>query len=142
VIYGQFSALLSQRLSTPDSAQCGEGSSRDRQHQPQARLMLPMLAARPMLPGAPAICHAAGMTVQIAVKLDDGLAEQLKAAAADAGTNLSEWIRAALQHQALVAKAMRARAEEDTRGPRYTQAEEVALMASRRRRAIAALDEQ
>jgi hypothetical protein len=28
------------------------------------------------------------MTVQIAVKLDDGLAEQVKAAAEDAGTNL------------------------------------------------------
>ena len=38
------------------------------------------------------------MTVQIAVKLDDGLAEQIKAAAADAGTNLSEWVRTALQH--------------------------------------------
>jgi predicted DNA binding CopG/RHH family protein len=40
------------------------------------------------------------MAVQIAVNLDDCLAEQIKAAAADAGTNLSEWIRAAL-HQAL-----------------------------------------
>jgi hypothetical protein len=67
------------------------------------------------------------MTVQIAVKLDDCLAEQIKAAAADAGTSLSEWIRAALRHQALVAKAMRARAEEDTRGPRYTEAQEAAL---------------
>jgi hypothetical protein len=75
------------------------------------------------------------------VNLDDGLAEQLKAAAADAGTNLSEWIRAALRHQALVATAMRARAEEDTRRPRYTAEQEAALMASRRRR-IAALDEQ
>lgn len=82
------------------------------------------------------------MTVQIAVKLDDGLAEQVKAAAADAGTNLSEWIRAALQHQALVAKAMRARAEEDSRGVAYTDEQEVALMTARRRRAIAALDEQ
>jgi metal-responsive CopG/Arc/MetJ family transcriptional regulator len=95
-----------------------------------------------MFSGAPAICHAAGMTVQIAVNLDDGLAEQLKAAAEDAGTNLSEWIRAALRHQALVAKAMRARAEEDTRAAPYTEAQEAALMATRRRRAIAALDEQ
>jgi Ribbon-helix-helix protein, copG family len=82
------------------------------------------------------------MTVQIAVRLDDGLAEQVKAAAADAGTNLSEWIRAALQRQALVAKSMRARAEEDAREAVYTDEQEAALMAARRRRAIAALDEQ
>jgi hypothetical protein len=48
------------------------------------------------------------MTVQIAVKLDDGLAEEVRAAAADAGTNLSEWVRATLQHQALVARSKRA----------------------------------
>lgn len=83
-----------------------------------------------------------GMTVQIAVKLDDGLAEQVRAAAADAGTNLSEWVRAALSHQALVAKSMRARAEEDARAAVYTDEQEAALMAARRRRAIAALDEQ
>jgi hypothetical protein len=82
------------------------------------------------------------MTVQIAVKLDDGLAEQVKAAAADAGANLSEWVRAALQHQALVAKSMRARAEEDARDVVYTDEQEAALMAARRRRAIAALDER
>lgn len=82
------------------------------------------------------------MTVQIAVKLDDGLAEQVKAAAADAGTNLSEWVRSALQHQAAAAKARRARAEEDARGPVYTAEQEAALMTARRRRAIAALDEQ
>ena len=86
------------------------------------------------------ICHALGMTVQIA--LDDGLAEQVRVAAADAGTNLSEWVRAALQYQAAVAKARRARAEEDDRGPVYTPEQEAALMAARRRRAIAALDEQ
>ena len=87
------------------------------------------------------ICHTGRMTVQIAVKLDDDLAEQVKAAAADAGTNLSEWVRKALQHQAAVAKAMRARAEEDARASLYTDERERALMASRRRRAIAALDE-
>jgi hypothetical protein len=37
---------------------------------------------------------------------------------------------------------MRARAEEDARGPVYTDEQESALMAARRRRAIAALDEQ
>ncbi|MGH3718504.1 MAG: hypothetical protein ACRDRI_06595 [Pseudonocardiaceae bacterium] len=82
------------------------------------------------------------MTVQIAVKLDDGLAEQVRAAAADAGTNLSEWVRAALQHQALVAKSMRARGEEDAREAVYTDEQEAALMAVRRRRAIATLDER
>ncbi len=81
------------------------------------------------------------MTVQIAVKLDDGLAEQVKAAAADAGTNLSEWVRTALQRQAAIAKAIRARAEEDARVPLYTNEQERALMQARRRRAIAALDE-
>ncbi len=82
------------------------------------------------------------MTVQLAVKLDDSLAEQIKAAAAGAGTNLSEWVRAALQSQAAMAKAMRARAEEDAREPVYTDEQQDALMAARRRRAIAALDEQ
>lgn len=82
------------------------------------------------------------MTVQIAVKLDDGLAEQIKAAAADAGTNLSEWVRTALARQAATAEAMRARREEDARGPLYTAEQEDALMAARRRRAIAAFDER
>ncbi|PZS21651.1 MAG: hypothetical protein DLM60_05965 [Pseudonocardiales bacterium] len=82
------------------------------------------------------------MTVQIAVKLDDGLAEQVRAAAADTGTNLSEWVRATLQRQVLVAKSMRARAEEDAREAVYTDEQEAALMAARRRRAIAALDER
>ncbi|HEY0812204.1 MAG TPA: hypothetical protein VGE11_02905 [Pseudonocardia sp.] len=81
------------------------------------------------------------MTVQIAVKLDDDLAEQVKAAAAGAGTNLSEWVRTVLQHQVAVAKAVRARAEEDARAPLYTDEQERALMAARRRRAITALDE-
>lgn len=82
------------------------------------------------------------MSVQIAVKLDDGLAEQVRAAAADAGTNLSEWVRAALQHQALAAKALRARAEEDAREALYTEDQEARLTAARRRRAIAAFDER
>ncbi len=81
------------------------------------------------------------MTVQIAVKLDDGLAEQVKVAAADAGTTLSEWVRTALQRQAAAAKAIRARAEEDARAPLYTTEQERALMQARRRRAIAALDQ-
>ena len=82
------------------------------------------------------------MTVQIAVKLDDNLAEQVRAAAADAGTNLSEWVRTALARQAALAKAMWARAEEEAREPFYSDEDEAAVMAARRRRAIAALDER
>uniref|UniRef100_UPI003F49AB5E hypothetical protein n=1 Tax=Pseudonocardia sp. CA-138482 TaxID=3240023 RepID=UPI003F49AB5E len=82
------------------------------------------------------------MTAQITVKLDDSLAAEVRAAAADAGANLSDWVRGVLQHQALAAKAQRARAEEDNRAPVYTGEQEAALTAARRRRAIAALDEQ
>ena len=56
------------------------------------------------------------MTVQIAIRLDDGLAEDVKSAAAAAGTNLSDWVRAALARQVVAARALRARAEEDARG--------------------------
>jgi hypothetical protein len=87
------------------------------------------------------LCHARRMTVQIAVKLDDSLAEEVKAAAAEAGTNLSEWVRGALQRQAALAKALRARAEEDARAPLYDAEQERAVMQARRRRAIAALDD-
>ena len=76
------------------------------------------------------------------MKLDARLAEQVRAAADAAGTSLSEWVRGALHHQAALAKARRARAEEDARGPVYTEQQESALMAARRRRAVAALDEQ
>jgi hypothetical protein len=110
---------------TEETPGCSPGSA------PRARLTLCLT-----------ICHAVRMTVQIAVKLDDGLAEQIRAAAADAGTNLSDWVRAALQHQALVAKSMRARAEEDAREAVYTDEQEAALMAARRRRASATLDER
>jgi hypothetical protein len=82
------------------------------------------------------------MTVQIAVRLDDGLAEQVRAAAADAGSNLSDWVRTALAHQVALATAMRARAEEDARAPLYTAEQERAVIRSRRRRALAALDER
>jgi Arc/MetJ-type ribon-helix-helix transcriptional regulator len=56
--------------------------------------------------------------------------------------NLSEWVRAALRYQAAVAKARRARMEEQQRGPVYTPEQEAEIMAARRRRAIAALDDQ
>jgi hypothetical protein len=76
------------------------------------------------------------MTVQIAVRLDDVLAENVRAAAAAAGTNLSEWVRAAIRQQAALATALRARAEEDTGLPLYTEEQEDALFAARRRRAV------
>jgi hypothetical protein len=78
------------------------------------------------------------MTVQIAVRLDDTLAENARAAAMAAGTNLSEWVRSAIRQQAALATALRARAEEDA-GPRlYTDEQQDALLTARRRRAAAA----
>lgn len=82
-------------------------------------------------------CILIGMTVQIALRLDDGLAESARAAAAAEGTNLSEWIRRAIRRQAALARALRARAEEDARSPLYTTEQEDALTTSRRRRAAA-----
>jgi len=86
------------------------------------------------------VWDAGCMTVQIAVRLDDDLAELARAAAADAGTNLSEWVRAAIRRQAALATAFRARAEEDAGPALYGEADEDALVASRRRRAAAAFD--
>jgi hypothetical protein len=54
--------------------------------------------------------------VQITVRLDDRLAEQVKAAAADAGLSPSDWVRAAVHYQAASAEAQRARAEADAAG--------------------------
>ena len=82
------------------------------------------------------------MTVQIAVRLDDTLAENARAAAAAAGTNLSEWIRTAIRQQAALATAMRARAEEDARPALYTNEQEDALVTARSRRAIAAFEQR
>ncbi|MGH3982574.1 MAG: hypothetical protein ACRDST_07805 [Pseudonocardiaceae bacterium] len=78
------------------------------------------------------------MTVQIAVRLDDTLAQNARAAATAAGTNLSEWIRFAIRQQAALATALRARAEEDSGPPLYTDGQEDTLLAARRRRAAAA----
>jgi hypothetical protein len=82
------------------------------------------------------------MTVQIALRLEPGLAESARAAAADTGINLSEWIRRAIRREAAAATARRARAEEDTRPPLYTPAQEDTLMAARRARAITAFKGQ
>lgn len=92
------------------------------------------------------------MVVHITVKLDDRVAAQVKAEAADAGMSLSDWIRAALRQQVLAAKAKRARAEEDDRVPVCTAGQDdrvpvhttgqmAALMVARRRRALATFDE-
>jgi Ribbon-helix-helix protein, copG family len=82
------------------------------------------------------------MTVQIAVRLDDALAETVRAAAAAAGTNLSEWVRCAIRQQAALAAALRARAEEDTGPPLYTDEQEDALFTARRHRAVTVFDHQ
>lgn len=78
------------------------------------------------------------MSEQIAVRLEDGLAENARAEAAAAGTSLSEWVRGAIQRQVLQATALRARVEEDARGPLWSDDEEDALMDARHRRGIAA----
>ncbi|PZS37435.1 MAG: hypothetical protein DLM62_19225 [Pseudonocardiales bacterium] len=82
------------------------------------------------------------MAVQIAVRLDDTLAENVRTAAAAAGTSLSEWVRSAIRQQSALATALRARAEEDTGPPLYTDEQEDDLLAARRRRAVAAFDRQ
>lgn len=78
------------------------------------------------------------MTVQIALRLDDRLAESLRAAAAADGTNLSEWLRGAIRREVALATALRARVQEDARSPLYTDEQQDTLIASRRRRAVAA----
>jgi hypothetical protein len=85
------------------------------------------------------ICHAERMA-QMTLRLDDRLAETAKAEAAAAGQNLSDWVRDAILHQARLSTALRARAEEDARGPLYTPEQEDALLAERQRRAVAAFD--
>ncbi len=82
------------------------------------------------------------MTVQIALRLDAGLAESARAAAAATGTTLSEWIRRAIRREAAAAMARRARAEEDGRPPLHTPEQEDILMISRQARAIAAFEGQ
>ena len=78
------------------------------------------------------------MTVQIALRLDEGLAASARAAAAADGTTISEWIREAIRKEAALATALRARAEEDARAPLYTAEQEDALLDERQRRALAA----
>ena len=85
------------------------------------------------------ICHTPAMA-RIALRLDDSLAENAEAAAAAAGQTLSEWLRGAILHRAKLDTALRARAEEDARGPLYTPEQEETLMAHRKRLALAAFD--
>ena len=80
------------------------------------------------------------MTAQIAVRLDDALAEDVRAAAT--GISLSDWVSTAIRRQIALATALRARAEEDARPALYGQEQEDALVASRSRRAVAAFDQQ
>jgi hypothetical protein len=85
------------------------------------------------------LCHAVRMA-QMTVRLDDRLAATARAEAAAAGKNLSDWVRDAIINQARLATALRARAEEDARGPLHSPAQEDALMAERQRRAAASFD--
>lgn len=78
------------------------------------------------------------VTEQIAIRLDDRLAESARAAAAASGTNLSAWVRSAIRNQVALSVALRARTEEDARGQLYSESEEDALMDARARRALAA----
>jgi hypothetical protein len=88
------------------------------------------------------VCDIDRMTVQIAVRLDDALAEDVRAAAAATGISLSDWVRTAIRRQVALATALQARAEEDARPALYGQEQEDALVVSRRRRAVAAFDQQ
>jgi hypothetical protein len=81
------------------------------------------------------------MTEQIAVRLDDALAEHARAEAAAAGATLSDWVRGAIRHQVALATALRARAQEDARPPLHTEADEDALSAARRTAAWRAFDD-
>lgn len=82
------------------------------------------------------------MTVQIALRLDDRLAESARTAAARTGTNLSEWIRQAIRREAAAVMALQARAEEDARQALYTPGQEDTLMAARQARAVASFQNQ
>jgi hypothetical protein len=77
------------------------------------------------------------MTVQIALRLDDALAAEARAAAVAAGTTLSDWVRAAMRREVAASTALRARAEEDAGPALHSPEEEDALVAARRRRAVA-----
>jgi hypothetical protein len=79
---------------------------------------------------------------QISLRVDDGLAENAKKAAAYEGLDLSDWVRNAMRRDLQLMTAMQARAEEDARGPLYTPEQEEALMDERQRRGIAAFDRQ
>lgn len=78
---------------------------------------------------------------QLVIRLDDALGAQVRAAAAAAGDTLSNWARSALTQKAALDTALRARAEEDARGPLYTDDQEEALMSARAQRGLAAFDD-
>jgi hypothetical protein len=80
------------------------------------------------------------VTEQIAVRLDDSLAENARSAAAAAGTTLSEWVRTAIRQKIALATALRAREEEDARPVLRSAGDDEALVIARRRRAAAAFD--
>ncbi|MDL5159025.1 YlcI/YnfO family protein [Actinomycetospora termitidis] len=56
------------------------------------------------------------MSEQMTLRLDDRLAAEAREAAAEDGTSVSDWVRAAIRYQLALKTALRARAEEDRRG--------------------------
>lgn len=78
------------------------------------------------------------MSEQMTLRLDDRLAAGARAAASEAGSSLSDWVRQAIQHQLALATARQARAEEDRRGSLYDETQEDALLDARARESAAA----
>ncbi|MEJ2866368.1 hypothetical protein WCD74_01240 [Actinomycetospora sp. OC33-EN08] len=80
------------------------------------------------------------MSEQMTLRLDDRLAAGAREAAAEDGTSVSDWVRAAIRHQLALKTALRARAEEDRRGALYSAEQEDALLDARARDAASAFD--
>jgi hypothetical protein len=77
------------------------------------------------------------MSIRIALRIDEQLAESVRAAASSARVDFSDWVRRALRREAIRDLARRARAHEDEHGGLYTDDEESALAADRARRHVA-----
>ena len=80
------------------------------------------------------------MSEQMTLRLDDRLAAGARNAAAEAGSSVSDWVRAAMRHQLALATAARARAEEDARGQLFSAEQEDALLDARMAKSVAAFD--
>lgn len=78
-----------------------------------------------------------GMSVRIALRIDEQLAESVRAAATSARVDFSDWVRRALRREATRDLARVARAHEDAHGGLYTDDEESELAVDRARRHVA-----